>query len=39
MAPAVEERTESMNPKWFDLFDESSGEILDGPTDIARRKD
>jgi putative endonuclease len=27
---------ESMNPEWIDLFDESSGEILDGPADVAR---
>jgi putative endonuclease len=30
---------ESMNPEWFDLFDERIGEILDGPADTARRKD
>jgi putative endonuclease len=29
---------ESMNPEWLDLFDESTGEILDGPADVARRK-
>lgn len=28
---------ESMNPEWIDLFDERSGEILDGPADIARQ--
>jgi putative endonuclease len=26
----------SMNPEWLDLFDEASGEILDGPVDTAR---
>ena len=30
---------ESMNPEWIDLFDEASGEILDGPADMARRMD
>jgi len=29
---------ESMNPEWIDLFDEATGEILDGPADVARRK-
>jgi putative endonuclease len=29
---------ESMNPEWIDLFDEETGEILDGPADVARRK-
>jgi putative endonuclease len=29
---------ESMNPEWIDLFDESTGEIRDGPADVARRK-
>jgi putative endonuclease len=28
---------ESMNPEWIDLFDERTGEILDGPADVARR--
>ena len=28
---------ESMNPEWIDLFDERTGEILDGPADIARQ--
>ncbi len=28
---------ESMNPEWVDLFDEQSGEVLDGPADMARR--
>jgi putative endonuclease len=28
---------ESMNPEWIDLFDETTGEVLDGPADIARR--
>jgi putative endonuclease len=27
---------ESMNPEWMDLFDEETGEILDGPADVAR---
>jgi hypothetical protein len=27
-----------MNPEWIDLFDETTGEILDGPADVARRK-
>ena len=29
---------ESMNPEWIDLFDERTGDILDGPADIARRR-
>jgi len=28
---------ESMNPEWIDLFDEATGEIRDGPADVARR--
>ena len=28
---------ESMNPEWIDLFNESTGEILDGPADVSRR--
>jgi putative endonuclease len=28
---------ESMNPEWVDLFDEKTGEILDGPADRSRR--
>ena len=28
---------ESMNPEWIDLFEEASGEILDGPADVSRR--
>ena len=28
---------ESMNPEWVDLFDEHTGEILDGPADLSRR--
>lgn len=27
----------SMNPEWHDLFDERTGEILDGPADIHRQ--
>jgi putative endonuclease len=27
---------ESMNPEWIDLFDEATGEILDGPADLSR---
>lgn len=27
---------ESMNPEWIDLFDERTGEILDGPADRTR---
>jgi putative endonuclease len=30
---------ESMNPEWIDLFDEATGELLDGPADVERRKD
>ena len=29
---------ESMNPEWIDLFDERTGEILDGPADVSRLK-
>jgi putative endonuclease len=29
---------ESMNPEWVDLFNEDTGEILDGPADMARCK-
>jgi putative endonuclease len=29
---------ESMNPEWIDLFNEETGEILDGPADVARCK-
>lgn len=28
---------ESMNPEWVDLFDESTGEVFDGPADASRR--
>ena len=28
---------ESMNPEWVDLFDENTGEVFDGPADVARR--
>jgi len=28
---------ESMNPEWIDLFDQRTGEILDGPADRSRR--
>jgi putative endonuclease len=28
--------TESMNPEWEDLFDESTGQLSDGPADVAR---
>jgi len=28
---------ESMNPEWIDLFNEATGEILDGPADVSRR--
>jgi len=31
--PAIE----SMNPERVDLFDEATGEILDGPADMSRR--
>ena len=27
---------ESMNPEWLDLFDDATGEIVDGPADIVR---
>ena len=27
---------QQMNPEWIDLFDEETGEILDGPTDKDR---
>ena len=27
---------ESMNPEWADLFDEPTGEVLEGPADRAR---
>ncbi len=27
----------SVNPEWVNLFDESSGEVLDGPADVERR--
>ena len=27
---------ESMNPEWVDLFDEKTGEVLDGPADLSR---
>lgn len=30
---------ESMNPEWIDLFEESTGELLDGPADNARSRD
>jgi putative endonuclease len=29
---------ESMNPEWVDLFDEKTGEILDGSADVMRRR-
>jgi putative endonuclease len=29
---------ESMNPEWIDLFDERTGEILDGPADLSRTR-
>ena len=28
---------ESMNAEWVDLFDQKSGELLDGPADHSRR--
>lgn len=28
---------EGMNPEWLELFDDSSGTLLDGPADVARR--
>ncbi len=30
---------EEMNPEWIDLYDTSSGEILDGPADVERRNE
>jgi len=27
---------EQMNPEWIDLYDETSGAILDGPADVQR---
>jgi putative endonuclease len=29
---------ESMNQEWLDLYDEATGEIHDGPADIARQR-
>jgi putative endonuclease len=29
---------ESMNPEWVELFDESSGAIVDGPADLLRER-
>jgi putative endonuclease len=29
---------ESMNPQWIDLFAERTGEVLDGPADLSRRR-
>lgn len=29
----------SINPEWRDLFDEQSGEILEGPADVERYRD
>ena len=29
---------ESMNPEWVELFDERSGEMLDGPADLSRER-
>jgi putative endonuclease len=29
---------ESFNPEWIDLFDESTGELQDGPADVQRRR-
>jgi len=29
---------ESMNPEWIDLFDERTGEILEGPADLSRHR-
>ena len=29
---------ESVNPEWKNLFEQSTGEILDGPADIERRR-
>ncbi len=28
---------ESMNPEWVDLFDETTGEVFDGPADVSRQ--
>jgi putative endonuclease len=28
---------ESFNPEWIDLFDETTGELNDGPADVQRR--
>jgi putative endonuclease len=30
---------EQVNPEWLDLFDDSTGEILDGPADRARLRE
>lgn len=30
---------EEMNPQWLDLYDANSGEILDGPADVERRRE
>lgn len=30
---------QSMNPEWRDLFDPTTGELLDGPADVARLTD
>jgi putative endonuclease len=29
---------QGMNPEWIDLFDESTGDILDGPADVERTR-
>jgi hypothetical protein len=29
---------EGMNPTWDDLFDAATGEIRDGPADVARQR-
>src|SRR5262245_59235917 len=29
---------ESMNPEWLDLFDDRTGEVLDGPADLSRAR-
>ena len=29
---------ESMNPEWADLYDAESGDILEGPADLARER-
>jgi putative endonuclease len=29
---------EQMNPEWSDLFDETTGEILNGPADVVRER-